>query len=199
MLQNILPIINSTILFVFVLFFKEVPKLINDLKLEKIKNQNQSNLQVESYFRQLSGKDIESVFQKWLTLIDDMSNNKLTGNDLNKHVKDLQTKTFMYGSSTTIKIYSSMMQQIYINSSIEKKVNVNFGKKKEKDYSLIIYNAFLVASLKKDFTGYKIAPKDFLEGKITDLNHGDEKEAFKKAENMVIKELLEKGIKMKYE
>lgn len=115
------------------------------------------------------------------------------GKALDNYVKDLQVKTFMYGSSTTIKINSTMMQLLYQNKAPEKQIQVDFGEEKEPDYRIIVYTAYMIASLKKDFTGYDISPREFLEVKITDLNHT--KEAFDKAEKQVKKELLKKNIK----
>ena len=124
-----------------------------------------------------------------------MKDNKLKGKALDNYVKDLQVKTFMYGSSTTIKINSTMMQLLYQNKAPEKQIQVDFGEEKEPDYRIIVYTAYMIASLKKDFTGYDISPREFLEVKITDLNHT--KEAFDKAEKQVKKELLKKKKKYK--
>lgn len=194
MLQNIILTIIAIILSVIGYFLKDAPIFIRELKVEKLRNENQSNLQVESYFREISGKDLQQTFKSWLTLIDDMKDNKLKGKALDTYVKDLQVKTFMYGSSTTIKINATMMQLLYQNNTHEKKIQVDFGKEKEPDYRIIVYTAYIIASLKKDFTGYDISPRDFLEVKINDLN--DTKEAFDKAEKQVKKELLKKNIKL---
>ena len=66
-------------------------------------------------------------------------------------------------------------------------------KKKEPKQKKISDTTYKKKKKKKDFTGYDISPREFLEVKITDLNHT--KEAFDKAEKQVKKELLKKNIK----
>ena len=68
MLQNIILTIIAIILSVIGYFLKDAPIFIRELKVEKFRNENQSNLQVESYFREISGKDLQQTFKSWLTL-----------------------------------------------------------------------------------------------------------------------------------
>ena len=37
---------------------------------------------------------------------------------------------------------------------------MDFGEEKEPDYRIIVYTAYMIASLKKDFTGYDISPRE---------------------------------------
>lgn len=194
--QNVLLTIISLALGIIVYFLKDAPNLVREIKVEKLRGTNEKNLQIESYFRQISGKDIQEMFQKWLTLIEEINENKKNNIDLKKYISDLQTKTFMYGSSETIQILTSMMQLIYENNRVENKIEIKFGEAKETDYRLLIYISYLIASLKKDFTGYEIKPVDFLEAKIKDFNHIDKRSAFDVAEKLVRKELRVKGLKI---
>ncbi|WP_062532826.1 hypothetical protein [Jeotgalibaca dankookensis] len=193
MLEKILLFIITIMITAMGYFLKDMPILFRELKIEKIKNDNSTNLQVESYFREISSKDLQETFKSWLTLIDDINDGKLVGKELERYIKNLQVKTFMYGSSTTIKINASMMQFFYQQNKPENKININFGKEKETDYRSIVYTAYMVASLKKDFTGYSVSPREFLEFKITDLKDKNE-ESFKNAEKKVFDELSKKGI-----
>ena len=195
-MQNVLLTIITITLGIIGYFLKDAPNLFREIRVEKLRGTNETNIQIESYFRQISGKDIQDVFQKWITLIDEMNGNERADKELKKYLLDLQTKTLMYGSGKTTKIFTSMMQLTYENNKPENKIELNFGKKKDPDYRLLIYVSYLVASLKKDFTGYDIEPIDFLEARITDLNHPDKRAAFDAAEKRVRKELKEKGLKV---
>lgn len=177
-------------------FLKEAFVLLRELRVERLRSETEQNLQIESYFREVSGKDLNEILKKWSTLIDDLNSNSMTDKQLTKHMKDLTTKTFMYSSTRTTKILGLMQQLTYENGKIEKKIKVRYGKEKknETDHRTIVYTSFIIASLKEDFTGYEIDPLDFLRLRLTDFNDPDVNGKIKQAEKDILEKLKIEGI-----
>lgn len=175
-------------------FLKDAPALFRAIKVEELRGDNELNLQRASFFRQISGAELDKVFKEWTAMITDMNNqvDKVTDGTKGKALLvDMQQKVIMYGSDTTVKILSQTMQHVYGMGKIENRVEVKFGAKKEPvvNYKMMVYIAFLISSLKFDFTGYKIEPMDILKVKINDLDKENNKQAFKKALHEVKTEL----------
>ena len=59
---------------------------------------------------------------------------------------------------------------------------------------LMFYIAYLISSLKKDFTGYNIDPIEILLIKINDIDSHKNKPLFEQAEKNVRKELKKLGV-----
>ncbi|WP_338962399.1 hypothetical protein [Lactococcus garvieae] len=70
----------------------------------------------------------------------------------------MQKNVFMYGSEKTVIILSEMMQYFYTRED------------DDEGYRAMTFVAFLICSLKYDFTGYEIDPITILKIKITDID-----------------------------
>lgn len=196
MINTVLQVLLLLFVSVLIWFSKDLPNLFRELRLENEKNKNQVDLQRESFFRQISGSDLNKVFNDWTSLIADMDQQvgKITGSKGDRIFIDMQQKALMYGSVTTVEILSAMMQHIYDNNSLEKRVNIEMSAPKKPDYSLMIYLAYLVSSLKFDFTGYKVKPEIILKIKIKDLESEKNKEFFELSLENVKKDLMKNKI-----
>lgn len=168
-------------------FLKDLPKLYRELRVEKYKSSNERNLQVEAFYKQIKGSEIDEAFKYWTSLLMDMDN-ALAGVETddwkNTNIQMIQT-VFMYGSEQTVSILTAMMQYQYNNSET---AGTN-------QYSTMLYMAYLACSLKKDFTGHEIEPMNLLELKITDINTVENKQKVEQALKNVKKDLQKYGVK----
>ncbi|WP_420062895.1 hypothetical protein [Leuconostoc lactis] len=161
----VLWVLNTLILILIILvvyFIKELPKMFGEKWSQNRQARTSKELQVESYFRQQGGNDVKKLLTDWtsfLTKMDQIEN--LMGKDGSKY-NDLMHRTLLYGSKETIEIVAAMSQFNYQSEEIRKKQDPD-GKK------LMIYIATVIASLKYDFTGYKVKPISLLKAKLTDI------------------------------
>jgi hypothetical protein len=180
--------ITNLIILGFVVFYgqaiKEVPSAIKEFTLENKKYQNQSNIQKDAYFRDISGKDIQKLFEEWMEFLNNTeakTKQMDTKNGKANYIK-LQSKTLMYGSEKTVKILAKMMQHFYKNSDDSSQIIV---------CKSMMYLAHLCSSIKEDFTGYTIAPIYLIESRITDIDKKGFRESLLTAEKEIKKELKE--------
>lgn len=161
----VLWVLNTLILILIILvvyFIKELPKMFGEKWSQNRQARTSKELQVESYFRQQGGNDVKKLLTDWtsfLTKMDQIEN--LMGKDGSKY-NDLMHRTLLYGSKETIEIVAAMSQFNYQSEEIRKKQDPD-GKK------LMIYIATVIASLKYDFTGYKVKPISLLKAKLADI------------------------------
>lgn len=136
-------------------------------------------LQVDNYYRSISGEKIENLFFKWMDLIADTDRiGKLKKDELRNMIKELM----MYGSPRTVYIGALFQQYNYKRPSTSKDFNA---------FELLYLGASLVASMKKDFTGYDVDPEILLRMKITDIDSDQNRERFRIAKenaNKIIKD-----------
>lgn len=88
---------------------------------------------------------------------------------------------------------------VYRRGELKNTVKVSFGdqdstKENIQNYMLMFYIAYLISSLKKDFTGYSIDPIEILLIKINDIDSHKNKPLFEQAEKNVRKELKKLGV-----
>ncbi|KRN88184.1 hypothetical protein [Ligilactobacillus acidipiscis] len=166
-------------------FLKDSPKLYRELKVEKRKSENQSNLQREAYFRQISGKDLERTFDEWMSLITDLDKTMKTFGTPKgqKTYSDMVHKCLMYGSKRTVDVLSCMSQHQYTVYNQSKK-NSDFD-----NYVTLMYVSTLIVSLKYDFTGTNIEPFQLIETKMKDLNDQKNREVILEADKKVKDEI----------
>ncbi|RFE01177.1 hypothetical protein [Streptococcus parauberis] len=185
--------ISSIAVIFLAIYFKNLPKLLNDLTLENKKNKNQSNLQREAYFREISGAGIHKLLNDWMSMLADIEN-------FNKKLKpatiiDMQSKTMMYGSEETVKVLSEMMKFIYeSNMGNEAQGSNNSKNSKSEEFDLesaigFYFVAKLVTSLKKDFTGYSVDPMMLIRTRVKHIDTGKNKEYLEKARIQVQEKL----------
>ncbi|MGO3196089.1 hypothetical protein [Vagococcus salmoninarum] len=170
----------------------ELPQRLHEIKIEGIKNENSNlmqdkehqttrELQIDNYYRSISGKKIEELFSNWMDMIADVEKvGNLKPVVLNKMIKELM----MYGSPRTVYIGSLFQQYSYIRPSTSDEFNA---------FELLYLGASLVASMKQDFTGYVVDPEVLLNMKINDINSEKNKEVFRLAKENANK-IIEEGI-----
>lgn len=185
-MQILLAIINLLILVALGMIFwflKDSPNLIRELLVEDLRGKNERNLQIESYFREVSGEDLNVTLESWTSLIDTLNNEKANQKEINKYMKKLTSNTFMYGSAKTVKILALMQQNMYQHDKSGKGTN----------YYIMVYISLMIASLKEDFTGEKIDPLDFLRLRLTDFQGKEMNKRLITIKKEVLKELKENG------
>lgn len=163
---------------------KDAAKIPRSLIVENSKAKNEKDIQRESYFREISGSKLDSTFDDWIRLITELDKfkEKFSGKSGEKKLNDMIKSTLMYGSERTVHIVAIMMQRLYKNGSLENSVKVEFGKEKDnslENFELMFLISFLICSLKFDFSGYSIEPKDIIKTKIND--YGDNVDIINKA------------------
>lgn len=159
----------SVILFFILVAIYNLPKHIYSELEEKFKQKGNKQLQIESYFRQLSGSKQEELLSKWTNFLTDMdkTTQKYTKNtpESKKMFRSLMHDTVMYASTKTIKYLGDFKNDI--------------GKDENEDDQIgTVYMAAIICSLREDFTGYKTNPLDLL--KITIQDFDDYKERYTK-------------------
>lgn len=188
--MNIVKTIILTLIFAALVvigyFLKDSPELFRELKVEKKKSENQSNLQREAYFRQISGKDLETTFSQWMSLITDLENtlHVFQTKKGERQYSDMVHKCLMYGSEETVDILACLSQHQYVM------VNRKESDDDLKNYKSLMYMCSLIASLKFDFTGIKIDPFQIIETKMTDLRENDNEKILRKANVQVQNEIM---------
>ncbi|MBB1069204.1 hypothetical protein H5S40_03425 [Limosilactobacillus sp. RRLNB_1_1] len=156
---------------------QELPKMIRDMLKQTREYKSNHDLQIESYFRQVSNDELEKLLSKWTYFITDMDNaaKEMDSESGQTKLIELEHKTIMYGSPRTVYALAAMQHSLYSNNS--------------NSYKLMMYMATVACSLKKDFTGYEISPVSLIEIKINDFD--DYKKQFVKYYEEIQKEISE--------
>lgn len=152
---------------------KIVPTMISKTVEQNRDYELKRSLQIDSYYRQSGSSELQSVMLEWTKLLTDMD--YLTSRkpeDLNEIIQ----KTAIYGSESTLKAAASFFQFLYKKDQSEKEMQKG-----------IFYVAFIVSSLKEDFTGQHVSPEELLKLKMNDYT---EKEKFYQATISKIKDEL---------
>ncbi|NKZ27357.1 hypothetical protein [Vagococcus lutrae] len=169
----------------------ELPQRLHEIKIEEIRNKNSNimqdkehqttrELQIDNYYRSISGKKIEALFSNWMDMIANTEKvENLKAPVLNKMIKELM----MYGSTRTVYIGSLFQQYNYKRPPASDEFNA---------FELLYLGASLVASMKQDFTGYEVDPEVLLKMKINDIDSKENKEKFKIAKENANK-IIEDG------
>lgn len=172
------------LIMILLYFIREIPKLINK-SIEQSKDyKNNRQLQVEAYFRKLSGDYLREILANWFQFLDDADScydaQKLEeylseirdregidynlGEERELKIDELKTKwigslvkqTILYASDDSIRLMSNLQQYIYTTE--------------ETDYHIhLAYVCIIISSLKKDFSGFKVDPMWIMESKINDV------------------------------
>lgn len=158
-MTNFLGWLISGLLFLIVIFINRLPNMLENKILQKQKSRDSHELQIESYFKELGGKEQKDILEEWTKILTYMK----PINDPDK-LNDLIHRTVIYGSANSIKILSLMAQYTYTDMKAELENNNKF----------MIYVAFLCCSLKQDFSGQLIDPLTLLKVKISDIKESEE-------------------------
>lgn len=158
-ISNIPYWIAFIVIFLLVMAFaltKAIPRIIENNIKQKNEYKSAHQLQIESYFRDISGTKLEDIFAKWTdALITENSFNRFA--EEQENVESLIRNTIMYGSNRTVNLASLYLQFIYTSKESH-----------ESDLINIAYLASIISSLKSDFSGYYVEPQLILKIKLTD-------------------------------
>lgn len=138
----------------------EFPKIVGNNIKQKKEFKSSHQLQIESYFRDISGSKLEEIFSTWTdALISEDTFIEFTRKKEN--VASLIKSTVMYGSNRTLSLAALLMQYIYKHSD---------SNNSDDGIGLmgLAMLAELISSLKSDFSGYKVLPQLILEIKYND-------------------------------
>nr|WP_317315389.1 hypothetical protein [Limosilactobacillus mucosae] len=170
-------LIMTVVMVVLIGVILRLPDYIVKTWLEQTKNKNAHEIQIESYFKQLGGKQQQEILSVWTDFLTDMDNTaeKYSNNspDGISKFKQLIHNTVVYGSDRTVKLLSAYSHFVYSGDSDGNK--------------MIVYVAFIVSSLKEDFSGYEISPLTLLKLMIKDYD--DYKVAYKKCAKEIEEEV----------
>ncbi|MFS1080162.1 hypothetical protein [Enterococcus casseliflavus] len=190
LLNSIISENNSTLIFVAIISL--LGGLLGNYVSEKVKNssskeqleisdRNAQKLQVDNFYRSISTEKVENIVQEWMDLLvspEEMSKKDKT--DINKMLKDIM----VYGSAETIRLVSIFQQYSYQRK---------FEKADNSPYELLFISAYLLSSLKNDFTGYRIDPLDLLKMKIKDISDPAKQKVWNDSMDSA-KEIIKKGL-----
>lgn len=179
MFFKILNVVLIIVITNLIIVVKGLPKHISEIMMENMKHKNAKELQVESYFKELGGKQQLEILSIWTNLLVDIEYmREMYGTDSEGSVErynKLVHDTFIYGSDKTVKLLSLYTSSMY-------KGNIRQAK-------LVMYIACIASSLKEDFTGYSSSPQTLLQLKMADYEQN--KEEFISIQKEIERELRE--------
>lgn len=133
----------------------------------KIDFTQSKHLQIDNFYREVSGKSLHKVLEDWSELLffalDVKVQRKLSDT---KYMSELLQRTYIYSSAETIKRLVNFQQYLYKSD----KVNQDYD-----SYTVMVLVAGVIASIKKDFTGETVGIKDILRIKLTDVDENIDK------------------------
>ena len=172
---------------------KKIPDMVSNLITEKYKFNTTRNLQIEAYYREVSGKDVEALFRDWFELLRDWFELGSYSSDRfkNKQIRilELNQRTIMYGSERTTKICALFMNHIHNSENGTLTVKYHTVKYLAVKYKDILYMLSIVASLKEDYTGQKIDIDTMSKILFNDYQKHKDIEEFKNAKKEVENEV----------
>ena len=161
----ILNVVMTLVMIVLVGLILKLPDYITKSWLEQTKNRNAHDIQVESYFKQLGGEQQQEVLSKWTEFLTDLdkTTQKYNGSSSSgqRNFKKLIHDTVVYGSDRTVNLLSNYSHSVYEGADSN-------GNK------MLVYVAYIITSLKSDFSGYKIEPLTLLKLMIKDYDDLEE-------------------------
>lgn len=149
-------------------FIARAPYVWQDKLLENRKSKNSSQLQRESFFKQLGGQGQKDVFDRWTRRITYME--KVNDEAGAMELMDLIHQTVVYGSDRTVNALASMMQYVYTHPYEDDDDGVEIGYTKDDSQMIPMYTAFIISCLKDDFAGYSVDPLTIIQLKISDYD-----------------------------
>lgn len=138
----------------------------------KLSFKHSKRLQIDNFYREVSGKKMHDILEKWSELIffaTDTKVEKKLKDD--KYLNGLLHETYIYSSSETCKRMSNFQQYLYKNH----KSDSNSQAQKEDYYDILVLVAGIVTSLKYDFTGEWVGIDDTLRTKLVDFESNRER------------------------
>lgn len=160
----IINIVMTLAIFVLIGVVLKLPEYITKSWLEETKNKNAHNIQIESYFKQLGGQQQQEILSIWTEFLTDIAEatkkySNAKSPDSIKRFNKLLHDTVIYGSDRTVNILTNYTHNMY-----SKKDNNGDGGK------MMVYVAYIISSLKEDFSGYHVNPLSLLKLKLKDYD-----------------------------
>lgn len=136
--------------------------------IENERQRHAHDLQSESYFKQKGAEEQKEILNTWVKFMTNMEEmvkqySSQTHNG-RKKMNQLIHDTFMYGSDKTCILLALYSRHNYDNEEALNKEDELTAQKG------VVYIAFIIASLKYDFTDEKIDPLLILQIQITDYS-----------------------------
>ena len=181
-------IVTFGILFVL-WFLARSPYVWQDKLLEDRKAKDSSQLQRESFFKQLGGQEQKEVFDRWTRRITYM--NKTNDEADPEGLMDLIHQTVIYGSDRTVNTLASMMQYVYRHPYEDEDGKI-IEYAEDHTQMIPMYTAVIISSLKNDFAGYKVDPLTIIQLKISDYD--DLKSSYERCLNVIKKDIERRSI-----
>ena len=137
------------------------PEFVHEKAMEITRIQAQKDIQVDSYFREVSGSKMIEILEFWVGFI----SNPDKASNLSKDEFMGQMETLIkFASARSIKIFANMQQMSYQGPLLG-----------DDNFKYLMYVCYLIAQLKEDFTGQKIDPLDLLRAKMNDYSKSENK------------------------
>ncbi|MGK4016715.1 hypothetical protein AB0Y21_00265 [Weissella paramesenteroides] len=133
---------------------KIVPVMISKVVEQNRDYELKRALQIDSYYRQSGSSELQKIMIEWTKMLTDMS---YLASRTPEHLNEVIQKTTIYGSESTLKAAAIFFQFIYKEDKTEQEMLRG-----------IVYVAFIVSSLKEDFTGQHISPEELLKLEMKD-------------------------------
>lgn len=153
-----------------------VPLRKHEINIEEIKSLKSYELQVDSYYRDISIKEVSALIEKWYLLVFD--NEKILSKNETKNIKiikEVTNDTIAYGSRETIRRLAVFQNYNYENYLLKKDEQEDeCNKLKEVTFIGMYLMCYVISSLKKDFTGEGIDPEDLIKIKLNNYNENVE-------------------------
>lgn len=142
------------------------------LRIEKEKHRHEHDLQTESFFKQKGIEEQRKIFSEWTNFMTNMDETTMKYSSSNpeglEKLKKLIHDTFMYGSKRTDTLLALYSSNIYLKSDPSYSKNISKEKEFFDQQKDVVYFAFIIASLKYDFTDVVIDPLLILKIEIKD-------------------------------
>lgn len=151
------------VIFLLVMAFaltKAIPRIIENNIKQKNEYKSAHQLQIESYFRDISGTKLEDLFADWTDTLARLNTDFFVEFSKSRdNIEYLLRDTIMYGSDRTIDLAGLYAQFIH---------GYNDNNKDSGDQvKNVAYIASIISSLKLDFSGYYVEPQLILKMKLT--------------------------------
>jgi len=148
-------------------FTARAPYVWQDKLLEERKSKDSSQLQRESFFKQLGGQGQKDVFDRWTRRITYME--KINDEAGAAELMGLIHQTVIYGSDKTVNTLASMMQYVYTHPYDDENGKV-IQYSDDNSQMLPMYTALIISCLKDDFAGYSVDPLTIIQLKMSDYD-----------------------------
>lgn len=156
-------VLLAILIIVIIVWLYKGPEIYSSRVHDQRTSDSALKLQMDLYYRKSTGEDIKDNLEWWtsfLTNPDEMAKQLEENDEDQKEALNKRLKFIMqYGSARTVRLLSLFMAKSYTNKLDSKGV--------------LVCVAYVVASLRADYTGQNAAPMDLLQVKINDYQENE--------------------------